>query len=193
MKRNKAVTADSIGPAVTGSGTMHPNGGAVTFQRSAEVGTFVLALVWLGILFGVSFVATPVKFTADTLTLPVALDVGGVTFHLLNKIEWILLGALGTLVVFTGRLWIGLGSLALLLATQTFWLLPILDERVSAIIGGTQVQDAPYHWLYVGADLLILGTLVAICAVIVMGGRRQIGLGKQRLEGSHMESETLSR
>ena len=49
-----------------------------------------LALVWMGIVIGVSFLATPVKFTADSLTRPVALDVGRATFHALAYLEWVL-------------------------------------------------------------------------------------------------------
>lgn len=37
----------------------------------------LLAVLWAGLLLGVSFLATPVKFLAPSLSLPVALDVGG--------------------------------------------------------------------------------------------------------------------
>src|SRR5690606_35153067 len=43
-----------------------------------------VTLLWLGLLLGVSFLATPVKFAAPTLTLAVALDVGRVTFGLFS-------------------------------------------------------------------------------------------------------------
>lgn len=45
-------------------------------------------LIWAGLIVGVSFIATPVKFQAPNLTMPVALEVGKATFHLFNVIEW---------------------------------------------------------------------------------------------------------
>ena len=39
---------------------------------------------WLGILIGISFIATPVKFQAASLTRPVALDIGRATRRLCN-------------------------------------------------------------------------------------------------------------
>ena len=52
-----------------------------------------LSWTWLGLILGVSFLATPAKFQAETLTLPVALEVGRVTFRLLDRLEWLLLAA----------------------------------------------------------------------------------------------------
>ena len=46
-----------------------------------------IAYVWLGLVLGVSFLATPVKFRAKSLTRPVALDVGRTTFHAFGKLE----------------------------------------------------------------------------------------------------------
>src|SRR5690606_28813635 len=63
----------------------------------AVVALAVVSLVWLGALLGVSFLATPVKFLAPTLTMPVALDVGRQTFHWFNRIEIVL--AVAALVV----------------------------------------------------------------------------------------------
>jgi len=49
--------------------------------------TFILIL-WSGLILGVSFIATPVKFMAQNLTMPVAMEIGKVTFRLFNKLEW---------------------------------------------------------------------------------------------------------
>jgi hypothetical protein len=46
-----------------------------------------LALVWAGMLIGISFLATPAKFLAPSLALPVALDVGRLTFGLFSLVE----------------------------------------------------------------------------------------------------------
>ena len=54
----------------------------------------IIAMIWLGMLIGVSFLATPVKFVVADLSLPVALQVGQATFHLFAKVEWALTAAL---------------------------------------------------------------------------------------------------
>jgi hypothetical protein len=57
-----------------------------------------LAWVWMGIVIGVSFLATPIKFTADSLTRPVALDVGRATFNALGYLELALTVTLAALI-----------------------------------------------------------------------------------------------
>ena len=50
-----------------------------------------VAFTWFGMTAGVSLLATPVRFTAATITRPVALDVGRVVFGALNKAELVAL------------------------------------------------------------------------------------------------------
>ena len=56
-------------------------------ERNFVTIRIVLALVWFGVLAGVSFLATPIKFMAPSLSLSVALDVGRQTFAALNPLE----------------------------------------------------------------------------------------------------------
>lgn len=121
-----------------------------------------IAVLWLGILIGVSFLATPVKFQAPSLSLPVALDVGRATFALLSKVEWAL--ALGLLVAAfrtSRRLWVAGGVVLLIsLGAQSFWLLPILDARVSQIMEGSSVAPSQYHLVYIATDVLKVAVLL---------------------------------
>jgi uncharacterized membrane protein len=48
----------------------------------------IVLILWVGSVLGVSFIAAPTKFMASHLTMPVALEVGKVTFHVFNKVEW---------------------------------------------------------------------------------------------------------
>ena len=58
-------------------------------SRKNTAATLVVAAAWFGMLLGVSFLATPAKFLAPSLTLGVALDIGRQTFAILNKVEWL--------------------------------------------------------------------------------------------------------
>ena len=50
-----------------------------------------ISFSWLGMVLGVSVLSTPIRFTATTITRPIALDVGRVTFAALNKAEFVAL------------------------------------------------------------------------------------------------------
>jgi hypothetical protein len=131
-----------------------------------------LCWVWLGLVLGVSFLASPIKFYAPTLDLPVALDVGRITFHLLNRIEWILSATLVYLAFLQHRStrfeptsWILTGAVLLIVALQTFWMLPVLDLRVEAILRGESVPPSALHSIYIGVELAkvtVLGVLGAM-------------------------------
>ncbi len=129
-----------------------------------------LCLFWLGLVCGVSFLATPVKFQAPSLTLPTALEVGKVTFHLLSKIE----SALAVLLVVVcfvtvsnmGRYYSMMitSGLCLLVVLQLFWLRPVLDERLELIVKGIEVSPSFHHSWYIGLEvikvlLLLIGAL----------------------------------
>ena len=131
----------------------------------------VVLLLWAGILFGVSFLATPAKFSAPSLTLPVAVDVGRSTFAVLNQVELgcavLSLGLLlaGASRAFAVRLALGLATLGLLL--ETLWLLPALDERARMVIDGGTPPSSSLHDVYIGIDAaklvaLLLGTVVLL-------------------------------
>ncbi|WP_442580164.1 hypothetical protein ACSBOB_32705 [Mesorhizobium sp. ASY16-5R] len=56
-------------------------------RRAGEAVFAFLAASWLGLLLGVSFLATPVKFRALSLDRPIALDVRRVNFAVFSKVE----------------------------------------------------------------------------------------------------------
>jgi hypothetical protein len=117
------------------------------------------------VLIGVSFLAAPAKFGASGLSLPVAMEIGRREFGALNLTEIAL--ALATLAlaayVRPGRaIWLGLGLAALIVVLQWFWLLPVLDARAELIIQGDTPEPAPWHSLYIGAEVLkLLALLIA--------------------------------
>lgn len=109
-------------------------------------------LVWVGLILGVSFLATPIKFQAPNLTMPVALEVGKATFHLFNSVEW---GVIILLIILTKispdirKKWLMCGLLFAALSIQSFWLLPALDIRTDIVIAGGQPSLGYLHWLYI--------------------------------------------
>ena len=110
-----------------------------------------VCLVWFGMTAGVSLLATPLRFSAATITRPIALDVGRVVFAALNKAEFVALIILLVLVRVSGKakeLWAGCGALALILIAQSMWLLPQLSARTQQVIAGMEPAASIVHGTY---------------------------------------------
>jgi hypothetical protein len=143
--------------------------------RAREATLVVVVAIWLGMLIGVSFLATSAKFLAPSLTLPVALDVGRHTFAVFNQVEWAF-AAISLLIFVVGvRAWtIGVAlavAIALLLA-ETVWLLPVLDARVGLIIAGQQPPPSQLHTLFITFEAI---KVVALLIVVGDAARRLAG------------------
>lgn len=141
------------------------------------------ASVYAGLLAGVSFLATPVKFMATSLQLPVALDVGRHTFAALNKAEWGIVLALLACCIGARLRWGVLGAAAILaaLTADTVWLLPALDARVGAIMRGEWPEPSTLHQVYIGIDVAKLALLIAVAA----GAARRLHCPAPLVEPSH--------
>jgi hypothetical protein len=126
----------------------------------------VVATLWAGLLTGVSFIATPAKFMAPSLSLPVALDVGRQTFLVFNRFEIGIAVVLLALLTWHYRTWFGIGLGGVMLAcvlVETIWLLPLLDARVTIIIAGGVPPPSSLHRLYIGIESIkLLGLFILI-------------------------------
>jgi len=120
---------------------------------------------WIGLIVGVSFIATPAKFLAPSIALAEALDVGRATF---GVFKWVELTALSTLLLTIkpmrqGRLVISLLiGLITILTTNYLLLLPALDARVELILQGNAILGSKLHLAYVLIELakiIVLGVL----------------------------------
>ena len=124
----------------------------------------VIALIWLGMILGVSFLATPVKFVVDDLTLPVALQVGQATFGLFTKVEWVFATALVAASAWSWRtrpILLALSTAAAGgVALQAFWLLPMLDTRVAAIVAGQMPPPSAHHAFYAALEAIKAALLI---------------------------------
>ncbi len=124
----------------------------------------VLMSVWAGIIIGVSLVATPAKFQAPSLTVPVGLDVGRYTFRLLMAIELCLLVAAIVIASVAQPHWVTVVAIALVVAMmllQRYWLLPILDGRVTQILAGRILPSSIHHRVYAVMEALKAALLIA--------------------------------
>ncbi len=122
-----------------------------------------MALVWAGMVLGVSFLATPAKFLAPSLPLPVALDVGRHTFRVFGRVEVALAALLG-LRAATARPARPLDlAPGLMVLAQALWLRPQLEARMQQIMDGRVVpRSSRLHLAYVACETAKLAALLAL-------------------------------
>jgi hypothetical protein len=127
-----------------------------------------LFLIWCGLIFGVSFLATPAKFLAPELELSLALQIGRVTFQIMSFVEFSLLTT-SFIIIFlnNGRSWKTYSSsliLTALLAIQYLGVLPLLGNHTEKIFeqGGQHVTPSFLHSLFIFIEALKLGLLLAL-------------------------------
>lgn len=124
---------------------------------------FVFTLLWVGFILAISFLATPLKFLAPSLTLPVAMEIAYLVFHTLNGIEIalaLLIQAITLLAELSRKARLFTALIVTLLATQTALLYTAMDARTLAIIEGAEPPVRSYHSIYVGLEVVKLVALL---------------------------------
>lgn len=143
-----------------------------------------LLLIWAGLAIGVAFLATPAKFLAPSLSLPVALDVGRHTFRAYNHVELALvvfLLAIGVWPQARRRWFVALAVPGVVVVAQALWLIPALDLRVAAIMSGHQPPPSNLHVVYIAAEAL---KVVWLLGFGLAGGVTRQESDAARTEGS---------
>ncbi len=128
------------------------------------------AFAWLGMVLGISFLETPLKFQAPGITLPLGLGIGRLVFRALNATEITLATVLLAALLayrpgFAG--WALLGISGALLATQTGLLRPRLDRRAAQIITGDTPPPSRLHLAYIALEILKVAALVALGTLLI--------------------------
>lgn len=123
-----------------------------------------LALLYAGILIGVSFIATPAKFLARSITLAQALDVGRWTFGIFG---WVELGLIAGLLMLglrsrSVRVWWPILAVLALVALQALFLRPMLDARLAEILSGGDPPPSQLHNVYGVVEVAKLAALLCI-------------------------------
>jgi hypothetical protein len=132
-----------------------------------------VALLWAGMVLGVAFVAVPAQFAAEGLARPLGIDVTRHVFARFDRIELGLTAAtllLALLLRARALLWSLLALLWLIVALQSLWLLPALDLRADQLLQGQEPAPGPWHGLFVGAEIIKLGLLLALAWAVSRRG-----------------------
>lgn len=115
--------------------------------------------LWIGFVCAISFMEAWLKFQAPGITIPLGLGIGRLVFFALNKVEILFALAILISMVLENKSWmrgatIGLIIPVVILALQTFWLLPALDERAEFMLMNHPMKESSLHLYYVGFELI---------------------------------------
>ncbi|MEM0897377.1 MAG: hypothetical protein AAGJ79_10875 [Verrucomicrobiota bacterium] len=133
----------------------------------------LLTGIWAGLILGISFMEAPLKFQAPGITLELGLGIGRIVFGALNKMELVLWVMLSVLTVPVFRRWsprrgvlIAFILLTVILAFQTFYMLPVLDDRAEQILAGKEVPASWHHTVAVIVEGLKLPVLIGFFLLV---------------------------
>lgn len=124
----------------------------------------LLPAVWIGLIIGLSFIETPLKFLAPGITTPLALGIGRLVFIALSIAGWIalvlltLIGQARPRETKTG--WILIAAMWVIMAVESFVIRPALAARSDVIIAGGDPGESGLHYVYIAAEVLLLAVLV---------------------------------
>ncbi|MFB8388094.1 hypothetical protein ACFC3F_13235 [Microbacterium sp. NPDC055910] len=135
----------------------------------------IVPTLWLGLIVGLSFIETPLKFLAPGITLPLGLGVGRLVFTALAIAGWVLLVALTLVAIPVPRIdragWAQLGALWVVLAVQTLLIRPALNARSDIVMAGGDPGPSWLHYGYIAADVAIVLLLVVWIVRVARGIR----------------------
>lgn len=140
---------------------------------------FVFSILWIGFVLAISLLETPLRFRPESVTLPLALEIGRLVFHGLNYTE---IGLAVLILVMqccsspSRRSKITFGIAVAILLVQTVLLFLVLDPRTETIIAGHDAPPSAMHTIYIGLELVKIIALVFLTCY-------QIGDFKKRLIG----------
>jgi len=135
---------------------------------------FVVSFIWIGFILSISFMEAWVKFRAETLDLPTALDVGRHVFGALNAVERVFSVFLLIVVFYryTDKVVVATGVLIFtFIVAQSGYLLPELNENAQLIMQGMQPEKSSVHMTYIVMEVLKVSALFVL-------GLRQVKLFK---------------
>ena len=123
-----------------------------------------VAFTWLGMVLGISFLETPLKFRAPDVTLRIGLGIGRIVFRALNWVEMALAVVLTVAVVAADEvpasvLVPGVVVLAVLVV-QLAVIRPGLNRRSDRILAGEDAPRSRAHLGYVATEVAKVAALV---------------------------------
>lgn len=144
-------------------------------SQKALIWQLIIPVLWIGVVFAISFIEAPLKFQAPGITIPLGLGIGRLVFTALNIVEGVLAVAL-VAVSFWPRVTAmqrGMKRLVIAIVIVLFMKValvrPPLNARTDQVLQGADPGQSPWHYVYIGLDLVLLALLLVL---VVQQSRR---------------------
>lgn len=129
---------------------------------------YIIAIIylWIGFICAISFMEAWLKFRAPGVNIQIGLGIGRIVFGALNKMEWFFALLILIIFILTKQPVLSINNLFYyvvfsVLVIQTFWILPVLDERAELRIQGKTVENSFMHFYYVLFEFIkIIGLFI---------------------------------
>lgn len=129
-----------------------------------KLAMLAITFTWCGLIIGISFIESWLKFKAPNVTLSIGLGIGKLVFEVLNKLEWLLWLLFFILFISTKNITISIffffTIVSITLICQSFWLLPVLNDRITIIQSGLSIKPSNHHILFIGFEIIKLIALI---------------------------------
>ena len=142
--------------------------GTVQGPPWARAALLAVPALWLGMITGISLIGAPLKFTAPGITIPLGLGIGRRVLLAMNIVEVVLALVLVRAVwrcvgrPARDRLWALTGAAVAVLLAKVAVIRPFLNRRTDAVLAGDFGGGSLAHYIYVGAEALLILALVAL-------------------------------
>lgn len=129
--------------------------------------TGAILIFWAGYTSAISFMEAWLKFRAEGVTKETGLAIGKKVFTALNRMEWIFFLASTAVYVLIekepgSQVLFMMLFLGVIMVFQSFYSLPILRRRATAIIQGKPVKPSSVHVIHGTLEVLkVLALLIA--------------------------------
>jgi len=123
------------------------------------------ALLWAGMMLGISFLESWAKFKTPSLNKVVGLEVGRTVFRYFHRVQIFLLIFLIVLYILhepTLLVSVLLGILVVVVILQIYWIFPILCQRVDDLAKGKELPHSHDHVVYGIGELIKFFALLAL-------------------------------
>ncbi len=137
-------------------------------MKTAIVLQRILPPLWCRMVCAIAMEAQ-LKFQAPGITRELGLGIGKLVFTALNRVECVIAVCLAiALFAFAsaGKARIIFGAVAVILLTQTFWLIPLLIERIDLITGRQTPPDSITHIIYIAFETMKIALLLTLSVVL---------------------------
>ena len=137
-------------------------------MKTAGILQRVLPPLWCGMVCAIAMEAQ-LKFQAPGITRELGLGIGKIVFTALNRVECglaILLAISLFAFVAARRARIVFGAIAFILLAQTFWLIPLLIERIDLITSGQAPPASMMHFVYIAFEVAKILLLLALSVLV---------------------------